>query len=597
MKHSLLFGSLAAALCFAFACTVQELPVDTPTSSGRKILVKATQEAFSADTKLVLSESGDTFTLNWEDEGFTLFNTSDPDQQSLFSMVSCSGTTASFSGELPELEDETTTYVAVVAPASEVSITDERQYVYGQIPAVQTYVEGGIGANAFLVARQADTDAGTLEDLEFKTMNSFIGFSLKKGAAASGSSNTYDEMYVTEIQVESATGSVTLAGSFSLDIASDSWDEAYMTVKSSSKVITLDCSAAGDGKGVALSADEATDFYLTTCFGTITGGLKVTFTVSNGEGQTGKMVRYIGKNSSTVLYRNNLLKMPALTVNPTDYVDRYDEWIGDWVLNGVNVTISEIVHGSTLRLQTGAVSLTLQYNNDGTVSLYMPTNSWAGTDSDAEAYYYLYCYDSSSTYVSHSTGDYLLTWTLAENGQLATVSAAEDASYIYIGAYTISSTSWAGYISPFGSASLASNLTKAVDGNWFVSSNVSYRYYSGYFYQYSGNATYFAVPQANLDIEDEDAVKAVLDTFAANFNTYYASNDWVVYEAYDTDGRLKKYSVWSGGPFYAAYVTYVVTAPASSDYTGDYYGFALEVDLDTHELTGGYKYISLTVSS
>ena len=372
MKHSLYFGAFAAAVFFAFACTEQELPVNSPSSSGRKILVKATQEAFSADTKLVLSESGETFTLNWENEGFTLFNTSDPSQQSLFSMVSCSGTTASFSGELPELEDETTTYVAVVAPAAEVSITDERQYVYGQIPAVQTYVEGGIGANAFLVARQADTDAGTLDDLEFKTMNSFIGFSLKKGAAASGSSNTYDEMYVTEIQVASASGSVSLAGRFSLDIASDSWDEAYMTVKSSSKVITLDCSAAGDGKGVALSADEATDFYLTTCFGTITGGLKVTFTVSNGEGQTGKMVRYIGKNSSIVLYRNNLLKMPALTVNPTDYVDRYDEWIGDWVLNGVNVTISEMVHGSTLRLQSGAVSLTLQYNDDGTVASVTP---------------------------------------------------------------------------------------------------------------------------------------------------------------------------------------------------------------------------------
>jgi len=283
------------------------------------VTVKVTTEfAEDSSTKVTIEETGSKFNLNWEGtESFVVANSNNTNASkgaNTFTVSSYSGIEAEFTGTLPDAGSGTVNYIGAF---NFVSSTDS--YVRAEIPATQTYSPGGaVATNCLLVARADNCSVGTLGTLNFKTMNSFMKFSLKKGSAATGSSNDYTKMYVQSIKIETVQDGEAIAGRFGFRKEGD-WGTAYdETVTSEKKsLITLNCVTGTYTDGVELS-DSDTDFYISVAFGTYTKGLKVTITVKNQGGDYGTYERTISKNSSYVISRNQLIAMPSLTVNPDD---------------------------------------------------------------------------------------------------------------------------------------------------------------------------------------------------------------------------------------------------------------------------------------
>lgn len=317
MRKIYALGLAVATIASFSACNKESKSADETVS--RKVTVKASTEAvLDPSTKVSISESGSTFTLNWEGtETFVVSNSvnnSTSRDKNTFSIDNYSGKYAEFIGDLPSVTSGTVNYIASF---NWISSTDN--YVRAEVPATQVYSDDGmLTTNCLLVARADDCAAGTLESLDFKTMNAFIKFSLKKGEADSGSSNDYSKMYVQSIKVETIQDGEPIAGRFGFNKTGE-WGSKYDEVVSAEKksAVMLNCVTDTYLDGVELTEND-TPFYVAVAFGEYSQGLKVTISVKNQNGDYGTYERTISKGTNYSIERNTLISMPSLIVNPVD---------------------------------------------------------------------------------------------------------------------------------------------------------------------------------------------------------------------------------------------------------------------------------------
>ena len=310
-KGFLISAALVAAVSFV-SCNKE----NSVTAPERVRVSVSTELPIDANTKVAIDEDGSNFALNWEGtETFSLANTAGTATKTDWVVDSHTGTTAVLSGTLVSTGEATsTTWMLSTNLFS--SITDA---IRANIPANQSYNGSNVATNCLLVARADDASVSALPSMSFKTMNSFLKFSLTKGSAAGGSSTDYTKMYVQNIVVE-AIGGENLAGRFEISKTDPAWMDAYSgTVDGQmSSTVTLDCTAK-NAKGEELSA-VAKDFYVAIAFGSYASGLRVTINVQNQDGDAGTYVRTIGTSAGISIARKNLVAFPELTVNPTDAV-------------------------------------------------------------------------------------------------------------------------------------------------------------------------------------------------------------------------------------------------------------------------------------
>ncbi len=307
---------LMASLAMLIACEKEEGGVQQPNT---KVTIGVNQEQIvDAASRVAISENGNKFVLNWEGTEELSVTTSTATAIKSFEQTSANGTSATFTGDLPNAGDVTVTnYYAGVSSFMSRS-TSGRNHIRLAIATNQTMNGANVANSCMLVGEMKDCEVGTIaDDFSLKTMNAFIKIPVKLGAPAAGATNTYaNGMKLQNVKIE-AVGGEQLSGRFAIDLEADDWSAAYATntglgaeVKSSS--VTLACN------DLVLS-DEAVNLYVAVAFGTYAQGLKVTFNVIGDNDKVGVMEKVI-KSSGLTLARNTMLSMPAIPVAPKDVV-------------------------------------------------------------------------------------------------------------------------------------------------------------------------------------------------------------------------------------------------------------------------------------
>ena len=468
MKKILFFNAIALSAIIILSCNKentyisQELDINDAKASEKEelaspITLKVTTEATEEPTtKVSIVENGAKFALNWEGtETFVIANSANTiaaKGDNTFTVSSYSGTSAEFTGTLPDAGSGSVNYIGAFNFYSSTSTK-----VRADLPFVQSYSAGGaLATNCLLIARADGCTAGTLEKLDFKTMNSFIKFSLKKGAAAAGSSNDYTKMFVQSIKVETVQDGEVLAGRFGFN-KTGSWGTVYdETVSGTEKsVVTLNCVTGTYANGVELS-DSDTDFYVAVAFGTFSKGLKVTITVKNQDDEYGTYQRTISNGKSYDIERNQLIAMPSLTVNPEDAATETVLWTENWTGGVADATpsayMSRDAHTGTYVYNSE--SITYSQSSGSNVKLYTEGTMYAGGTSPE-----LYIKKSATWTVSNipTTGASKLALTYKSNNTNNTVSTKTTGATI-----TGSSKS---YIINTGGASTITLVFTASGGN------------------------------------------------------------------------------------------------------------------------------------
>ena len=309
MKKIFVWGFAIAAVAVLASCNKENAIEISDT-----IVVKAsTENVNDPSTRVSISESGSKFYLNWEGtEKFGVANSTNTNDNKNWTVDSFEGREAQITGALPKIEDaETTNYIVATNYFSSTNTV-----IRANIPANQSFNGDNIAQNCLLIARSDNATVGELSSVDFKTMNGFLKFSLKKGSAASGSTNSYTKMYVQSIIVE-ALGEENIAGRFEISKTDDNWTEQYSGTVSGqmSSKVTLDCTSV-NATGEELTS-SAKSFYVAIAFGTYASGLKVTINVNNEEGKSGSFTKTFGSSGVTIA-RNSMRSLSALTVNPED---------------------------------------------------------------------------------------------------------------------------------------------------------------------------------------------------------------------------------------------------------------------------------------
>ena len=425
----------------------------------------STEGSDDTSTKVAISESGTKFSLNWQGtETFVVANSNNTNGSvgsNSFSISSYSGTEAEFSGTLPSAGSGTVNYIGAF---NFVSSTDTK--VRAEIPATQTYSpSGAVATNCLLIARADDCAVGTLGALNFKTMNSFIKLSLKKGAAATGSSNAYTKMYVQNIKIETVQDGEAIAGRFGFN-KTGSWGTAYDEVITAEKksLVTLNCVTDDYTDGVELN-DSDTPFYIAVAFGDYSKGLRITITVKNQDGDFGTYARTISKDSNYSIERNKLISMPSLTVNPTDakvdtytLIDRvanltagnyimcalasdvYRAFIGTCTSNQGNT--EDVTYNSSTKVLDFANAVEVTLTSTGTANQYTISWDMSGTTTYLKA-------TGDTKIVTSTTASDAESWTVSDAGtglfltgagKSGVIKSATSASSRYIRSYGSSNT-------------------------------------------------------------------------------------------------------------------------------------------------------------
>lgn len=374
---------LAIAAVAALASCAKDNSVEK-ISNEQKITVQTNFEGINIPgSKVTINEDDVTkkFHLNWDgDETFIVYNSKNNKGggSNVFSISSHSGANASFTGTPSDAGSGTANYIATFNYAQSVDNS-----VRADLPATQTYsADGAIANNCLLIARTDDVTASNLNTFDFKTMNAFMKFSLKKGSKAAGSSNSYEKMYVQSITVETVADGEVLAGRFGFN-KKGTWGSEYNEVIDANKAsaVTLNCVTATLTDGVELNSSTDTDFYVALAFGTFTKGLKVTVLVKNEADKMGKYVRTISNGNSYEIARNTLVAMPSLIVSPDDYVPAVICWSEDWTgattASVANDSAKPSACGSTGTTVYGGGSVTY---SESTNKVYVRNENNAGGD-------------------------------------------------------------------------------------------------------------------------------------------------------------------------------------------------------------------------
>lgn len=434
---------LAIAAVAALASCAKENSVEK-ISNEQKITVQTNFEDINIPgSKVTINEDGTKFHLNWDgDETFIVYNSKNNKGggSNVFSISSHSGANASFTGTPSDAGSGTANYIATFNYAQSVD-----NYVMADLPATQTYsADGAIANNCLLIARTDDVTASTLNTFDFKTMNAFMKFSLKKGSKAAGSSNDYTKMYVQSIKIETVADDEVIAGRFGFN-KTGAWGTAYdKTVTGQEKsAVTLNCVTASLTNGVELDPSTAKDFYVAIAFGTYSKGLKVTVTVKNQDGDLGTYQRTISNNKSYSVARNKLIAMPTLTVNPDDaVVVTYTKVIGT-VATG-DYVIGYVSGGTVYALKNTTDESYIRFNEE-TVATNVVTNP------DATSVWH---YDSTTGYIqSVDNSNYIYFTGSSNKGFCGTTASAHTITeqstsgnyYVAVGSRILRYTGASGY--------------------------------------------------------------------------------------------------------------------------------------------------------
>jgi len=369
MKKIYVIGAFAALFATIVSCNKEQSNAIEDVNEPMKIVATYEQPDLSGSTKVSVSEGATNFSLVWDGgESLTVVNSVSTNTNSEWSTTDSGSTTATFTGgELPGVgsyEGTTVNYIGIVSSFASASANNAR----GAIKIEQTYDPANptsIARNSFLVAREDGCEIGTLNSLSFKTMNSFLKFSLKKGEPAIGSSNVYANMYVKSIVVE-AINEEYIAGRFGVSKTAADWSSAYAEEVTGqvSKTVTLDCTSGSTTKGVALGT-TATDFYLAIAFKTYAKGLKVSINVQNDDDDQGQMVGYISKNASITIPRNKMIRMPELSVSPEDVASEIICWSENWTGGAADATPQaylEATHSGTVVYNNATITYSQSTN-------------------------------------------------------------------------------------------------------------------------------------------------------------------------------------------------------------------------------------------
>lgn len=319
-------AALAIASVFAFS-SCQKDNIQSSEKSSARISVNY-EDVIDSETKAAISEGASSFSLLWSGDEQMYVGTNVNTRSTTFDMVAHSGKTADFAAPEgkdfpspePDAEDVdasgTINYFGVVSSFT----SSAKGKMRGAIATTQDYAGTDIAKNAFLVGKTADVVPGTSTTMDIKTMNAFVKFSFTKGSPASGSKNTYSKMYVQNIVLEALGEKEYISGRFEISKTEENWYDSYagvVTANASNKV-TLNCVTSENPNGVAVSADNAIDFYLVVAFGEYAKGINVTVTVANEKGEYGEVTKTIGAEEGITIARNTMLRMPALALAPKD---------------------------------------------------------------------------------------------------------------------------------------------------------------------------------------------------------------------------------------------------------------------------------------
>lgn len=427
MKKTILFGATLFA-CISYVSCNKENTVN-PTE---RVRVKVSTELpIDSQTKVNIIETSSAFSLEWDgDEGIVIANSTNKTYSTPFTVESHTGTKAVLTGTLPSVTGESTNYLAIT---NFTSVTDN--YVRADLPSTQTYgPAGALANNCILVARADDAVIGTLGSLSFKTMNSFIKLSFKKGSAQYPSTNDYTKMYVQNIKIETIKEGEALAGRFGFN-RTGSWGTDYDEVVSTQKqsLVTLNCVTPSLTNGVELDPDTATDFYVAIAFGTYSKGLRITVTVKNHLGEFGTYTRTISDGSSYDVDRNTLIAMPALVVNPTDQsvttytvVDKIANLAeGDYIMCGVKSGYQAFTGGfSNMTSGGNADTETVTYNTTTKTLDFSNAVVVHLTNVGVNQYKISYVVDATTYYLTQPTSTKLFRTSTAEDAVIWTASDA-----------------------------------------------------------------------------------------------------------------------------------------------------------------------------
>ena len=455
------FGLAIAAIAALAACNKDNAP------QPHKISVEVTTEMVGEpDSKVSISESGSIFSLDWGgSETLGLGCSTSTNNKKDWVVSSYSGRNATLTGSLPDAEATKTNWLLATNFFSSAT-----SVIRAVIPPTQSYNGVNLADNCLLVGRVDDASASTVPAMDFKTMNAFLKFSLLKGSAAPGSSNTYTKMYVQNIIVE-ALGSEPIAGRFEIDKIGSGWSDAYSgtVAGQTSTAVTLDCTA-NDPKGEELSA-VAKDFYVAIAFGDYDDGLKITINVLNQDGDAGKLEKTFGATSGVSISRNTMRALSTLTVNPEDVVVTTYSLITDPndLVDGEEYFMAANMGLNKYHLFTGELVKSSSNYDCGTVEYTYNPSTKVLTGSGAVAVT-LTATGVANKYAVTCGGDYLIT-TAKTNRRLA-LGGTEGYWTFSIdarGGMTMLNSNYACYlVTSTASSNVLRNYTSSSSGNYGV---------------------------------------------------------------------------------------------------------------------------------
>lgn len=293
MKRVSFFLSALAVALFS-SCNKEEAPVANDAIFGT--VPVTVEQPIDPSTKVSINESGDSFTLSLTDTDFFGL-TQCATLSSNHSYKKWTYSNGNLSGEIPS--DYSGSYLVILGYQDE-----ENSYSNGLGGGANT-IRGTISdkqksssVKGLLIAKTEECAAGEMPSVfNFKTMNSFLKFSVKKSEEAGNAT----------LETITITSPTQIAGQFGFQADNVNLEAGFNDDNVSKKLyaITLDCEHA------SLSADNKV-FYASLAYGEL-DGLTVTFTFSDES----TIVKTIGKNSGVTLERNTVYALPVITYTGT----------------------------------------------------------------------------------------------------------------------------------------------------------------------------------------------------------------------------------------------------------------------------------------
>ena len=289
------------------------------------------------------------------------------------------------------------------------------------------------------------------------------------------------------------------------------------------------------------------------------------------------------------------------------------DWLGDWNYdNAWDILFSEYdgkVYLNWADDEGIYVQIPFTFEEStGNLLLYMPQYRSIGGNYDSATGtgigYYLNLYDKSGNRISNTVGDpdegtLIMTLSLDEGGQTASITSADPDNYEYFFArpYAWGGDGWGK--SKFYMYCRGNSTLKRTDGGgttpdsgitYRTSTTFKFQYYSGWLYvnAASGNYAFWTVPASSGSLSDESFVKSTLDGFGVKLA---AGSDGSVDSS--TNTSTKAFQIFSGQSRYTTAPYYCNNG--KGDDGNQYHVFMAGVSLDDGiKLTGEYAAITIT---